>query len=84
MKSTGRRIALTIAALGVAAFTVGAPIAAASPGSGSAQPGQQAPPKPEGGDGEHEPGEPCGNQGHYEWHYETHYGWGWQLDCKQP
>lgn len=89
MKVPAMRTAMAIATIAVAALTAWAPGAAASPGSGSGGgqgpgPLEQIPPKPEGGDGEHEPGEPCkfGNEpGHYAWKYETHYGWGWQLMC---
>jgi len=87
MKVPAMRIAMGIATIAVAASTVFAPGAAASPpssGSGGPGPGplEQIPPKPQDCDGEHEPGEPC-EFGHYAWEYETHYGWGWQLVCAE-
>lgn len=79
MKMSTRRIALTIAAVTVAASTVFSAATASATGSAD---WLFRPPPPTGGDGQHQPGEPCGEGRAYAWEYDTHYGWGWILICR--
>ena len=75
-----RGAALAVATVGIATVTVFSAGSAWAIDSGSAAPGSPPPP-PTGGDGQHQPGEPCGNGGRYAWEYSGHYG-GWILVCK--